>query len=294
MLGWSGWLFRFPLPGPRGRRRGGRPTVNWPLHNLDLAGSRFSPMTQINRANVKSLVPRWLFQHGVIDGVSNQTTPVIVDGTMYVTDARGSVYAVDAADGHLLWTYDVTGPHRRRRARRLRLPQPRRRLRRRRRLCRGRIVPLRARRENGQAASGFGKNGQASVILDVLRRRYPDVKTADQPGLLVHHGAADLQRRALHRQHAQREPYSRRPRARRRCENGQGALALQHGSAGRKDQGWDIAGPTWVGGERNGGGIWETPAIDPALGLLYVAVGNPFGDSKKRRARTSSPTRSSR
>jgi alcohol dehydrogenase (cytochrome c) len=49
-----------------------------------------------------------------------------------------------------------------------------------------------------------------------------------------------------------------------------------------KDQGWEIAGPTWVGGERNGGGIWETPSIDPELGLLYVAVANPFGDSTKR------------
>jgi alcohol dehydrogenase (cytochrome c) len=49
-----------------------------------------------------------------------------------------------------------------------------------------------------------------------------------------------------------------------------------------KDQGWAIAGPTWVGGERNGGGIWETPSIDPELGMLYVAVGNPFGDSTKR------------
>src|SRR5947208_17080898 len=86
----------------------GGTTVNWALHNLDLAGSRFSPMTQISRANVKTLTPRWLFQHGVIDGVSNQTTPVIVDGRMYVTDARGSVYAVDAADGHLRWIYDVT------------------------------------------------------------------------------------------------------------------------------------------------------------------------------------------
>ena len=83
-------------------------SVDWPLHNLDLAGSRFSPLDQINTSNVKSLTPRWLFQHGVIDGVSNQTTPVIVDGVMYVTDSRGSVYAVDAADGHLLWTYDVT------------------------------------------------------------------------------------------------------------------------------------------------------------------------------------------
>ena len=34
--------------------------------------------------------------------------PVIVDGVMYVTDSRGSVYAVDGADGHLLWIYDVT------------------------------------------------------------------------------------------------------------------------------------------------------------------------------------------
>src|SRR5689334_2689828 len=83
-------------------------SVDWALHNLDLAGTRFSPLDQINTRNVKSLVPRWLFQHGVIDGVSNQTTPVIVDGMMYVTDSRGSVYAVNAADGHLVWTYDVT------------------------------------------------------------------------------------------------------------------------------------------------------------------------------------------
>src|SRR5262245_101906 len=82
--------------------------VNWELHNLDLAGGRFSPLEQITRANVATLTPRWLFQTGVIDGVSNQTTPVIVDGTMYVTDPRGSVYALDAVDGTLLWTFDVT------------------------------------------------------------------------------------------------------------------------------------------------------------------------------------------
>ena len=65
--------------------------VDWPLHNLDLAGSRFSQTDQITPENAHRLTPRWLFQHGVIDGVSNQTTPVIVDGTMYVTDSRGSV-----------------------------------------------------------------------------------------------------------------------------------------------------------------------------------------------------------
>src|SRR5262245_9195191 len=50
-------------------------TVNWPLHNLDLAGSRYSTLDQINRSNVKSLVPRWLFQHGVIDGVAIRPPP---------------------------------------------------------------------------------------------------------------------------------------------------------------------------------------------------------------------------
>ena len=83
-------------------------SVDWALHNLDLAGTRFSPLDQITSSNVKALVPRWLFQHGVIDGVSNQTTPVVVDGVLYATDSRGSVYAVDAAEGRVLWTYDVT------------------------------------------------------------------------------------------------------------------------------------------------------------------------------------------
>src|ERR671930_2700072 len=84
------------------QRQSARQNVDWALHNLDLAGTRYSTLDQINKSNVKTLTPRWLFQYGIIDGVSNQTTPVIVDGVMYVTDPRGGVHAVDAADGHLL------------------------------------------------------------------------------------------------------------------------------------------------------------------------------------------------
>jgi glucose dehydrogenase len=51
----------------------GPTVVSWPLSNQDLAGTRFSPTKQISRSNVQTLTPRWLFQHGVIDGVSNQT-----------------------------------------------------------------------------------------------------------------------------------------------------------------------------------------------------------------------------
>src|SRR4030095_13527812 len=159
-----------------------RQSVSWPLHNLDLAGSRFSTLDQINTSNVRTLTPRWLFQHGVIDGVSNQTTPVVVDGMMYVTDSRGSVYAVDAADGHLRWTYDVTsllGGGAREGY-----------------IFRNRgavyangvvytaggsfLFALDA--KTGTPLRGFGKGGQASVIMDVLAPRYPDVKTAISMG----------------------------------------------------------------------------------------------------------------
>src|SRR5436190_5789194 len=152
--------------------------VNWTLHNLNLAGTRYSTMDQINTRNVKNLVPRWLFQTGVIDGVSNQTTPVIVDGTMFVTDPRGSVYALDASTGHLLWTFDVTdmiGGGRREGY-----------------VFRNRgvvyadgtvytaagsfLFALNA--ETGKPVQGFGKNGQASVILDVVKQRYPEVTAA--------------------------------------------------------------------------------------------------------------------
>jgi glucose dehydrogenase len=74
-------------------------SVNWPLHNLDLAGSRYSAMDQITRSNVATLSPRWLFQYGIIDGVSNQTTPIVVDGVMYVVQPPNDVIALDAATG---------------------------------------------------------------------------------------------------------------------------------------------------------------------------------------------------
>jgi quinohemoprotein ethanol dehydrogenase len=261
-------------------------TVNWPLHNLDLAGSRFSALDQINTSNVASLVPRWLFQHGVIDGVSNQTTPVVVDAVMYVTDARGSVYALDAADGHLLWTYDVT------------------------KLIAGRgcasgldcyifrnrgvcyangvvytaagsfIFALDA--KSGKPISTFGKDGQASVILDVLKERYPDVKTAIEMGYWFT-TAPQIYNDVLYIGSTRSESHVPGGHVLAvSAKTGKVLWVFNTIPQDEKDQGWDIAGPTWVGGERNGGGIWETPSIDPELGMMYVAVGNPFGDSTKR------------
>ena len=169
-----------------------RRSADWPLHNLDLAGSRFSTLDQINTSNVKTLTPRWLFQHGVIDGVSNQTTPIIVDEVMYVTDSRGSVYAVNAVDGHLLWTYDVTNLLGGGRADGY--------IFRNRGVCyadgvvyvAGGSFLFALDAKTGKPLAGFGKDGQASVILDVLRTRYPGRQDRHQHGVLVHHRSAGV------------------------------------------------------------------------------------------------------
>jgi quinohemoprotein ethanol dehydrogenase len=256
--------------------------ANWPLHNLDLAGTRFSTLDQITASNVRSLTPRWLFQTGVIDGVSNQTTPVVVDGVMYVTDPRGSVYALDAADGHLLWTYDVSAL--------IGGGRPEGYIFRNRGVCYSDGVVYAAAgsflfaldARTGKPVPGFGTNGQASVILDVIRQRYPDVKTAISLGYWfttapqIHNGVIYI---------GSTRSESHIPGGHVLAVNAKTGKVLWHFNTipqDEKDQGWDVAGPTWVGGERNGGGIWETMSIDPALGMLYVAVGNPFGDSTKR------------
>jgi len=256
--------------------------VDWRLHNLDLAGSRYSEMDQIDRSNVQTLAPRWLFQHGVIDGVSNQTTPVVVDGVMYLTDSRGSVYALNAADGHLLWTYDVTellGGSRREGY-----------------IFRHRgvtyangvvysaagsfIFALDA--ATGEPIAGFGENGQASPILEVLRQRYPEVETAISMGYWFT-SAPQIYNGVIYVGSTRSE--SLIPGGHVLAVDAETGEVLWHFNTipqDENDQGWEIAGPTWVGGGREGGGIWETPSIDPELGMIYVAVGNPFGDSTKR------------
>jgi len=256
--------------------------ANWVLHNLNLAGTRYSTLDQINTRNVKNLTPRWLFQTGVIDGVSNQTTPVIVDGTMFVTDPRGSVYALDASSGHLLWTFDVTdmiGGGRREGY-----------------VFRNRgvvyadgtvytaagsfLFALNA--ETGKPVQGFGQNGKASVILDVVKQRYPEVTAAISLGYWFT-TAPQYYNGVLYIGSTRSESHI--PGGHVLAVDAKTGKVLWHFNTipqDEKDQGWDIAGQTWVGGERNGGGIWETVSIDPELGLLYAAVANPFGDSTKR------------
>jgi len=80
-----------------------RDTDNWLMYGHDYANLRFSPLDQINRENVKNVVPVWSFQTGVPDGL--QATPLFVDGVIYVSTSWNHAFAIDARSGAELWHY---------------------------------------------------------------------------------------------------------------------------------------------------------------------------------------------
>jgi PQQ-dependent dehydrogenase (methanol/ethanol family) len=74
------------------------------LHtNGDYGQTRYYPNRQINRANVAKLRPAWIFQTDVKESL--ETSPIVVNGVMYVTTSFSHVYALDARTGQQLWHY---------------------------------------------------------------------------------------------------------------------------------------------------------------------------------------------
>ena len=65
--------------------------------------TRFYPEKQINKSNVGNLRPAWIFQTEVKESL--ETTPIVVDGVMYVTTSFNHVYAIDAKTGEQFWHY---------------------------------------------------------------------------------------------------------------------------------------------------------------------------------------------
>ena len=63
--------------------------------------SRFSPLTDIDRQNVKKLSVAWVFQTGI--PYQFQASPIVADGILYVTTAYNHLFAMDAVTGDPIW-----------------------------------------------------------------------------------------------------------------------------------------------------------------------------------------------
>ncbi len=89
---------------------------NWLTYYGAYDGQRYSALDQITTNNVAQLKPAWVFQAGVVGLVATPATysfeaaPIVVDGVMYVSGWDGYVWALDAANGKLLWQYKHSVP----------------------------------------------------------------------------------------------------------------------------------------------------------------------------------------
>ena len=104
---------------------------DWPTYGRDLAGTRYSPLKQINTTNVTQLARAWTY-HMAADtaapgraeegnevqggrgrgrggslGRIGEASPLIIGGVMYLTTAYGRVAALEPETGKPLWTYEV-------------------------------------------------------------------------------------------------------------------------------------------------------------------------------------------
>ena len=138
--------------------------VDWPLHNLDIRGSRYSSLDEINTSNVSRLALAWSFEAGAANSIT-QVTPLVVDGVMYL-NAGSTLFAVNAITGESIWTMSMDdtlqgrgrGPT----------------------YGGGRVYAFGGATmyatdgKTGELVESFGEGGRLEIISDALQFKYPD------------------------------------------------------------------------------------------------------------------------
>src|SRR5437660_674954 len=77
---------------------------DWSAYGGAPENDHYSPLAQINRSNVTKLAVAWTFDTGEPGGL--QTSPLEVDGVLYGITPSQKIFALDAANGKLLWKFD--------------------------------------------------------------------------------------------------------------------------------------------------------------------------------------------
>lgn len=91
-----------PARGPR----------EWRVYSADEAGTKYSELDQINRSNVATLVPAWVFRTGDMrksPASTIQCNPIVVRAVMYLSSPALKAIALQAATGRQIWEFDPGG-----------------------------------------------------------------------------------------------------------------------------------------------------------------------------------------
>jgi len=233
-------------------RHAEREPQNWLTYSGSYDSHRYSPLRQISPLNVGRLRPAWVYQ---MARPRVETSPVVVDGVMYVTEPPSTVTALDARTGRRLWRWEPTLP------RELR-------------------------------TIGFGSVNRGVAVLD--SNVYVGTIDAHLVALDARSGSVRWNVEVAENRtgHAiTSAPLAIAGKVIIGISGGEagirGFVDAYDAETGRRVwRFWTIPGPgepgneTWAGGSwRTGGGpTWLTGSYDPALNLLYWGVGNPGPD----------------
>ena len=225
---------------------------NWLTYSGGYSSQRYSLLKQIETSNVKNLELKWMVQNQVFGPW--ETSPLVVDGIMYLTQRPNDVMAVDAKTGRMFWLYRYTNSGRQQ-------------------VCCG---------AQNRGVSMLGdtlfmgtldahlvaidaKNGKplwtSLVADDTLAYSITLAPLVVKDKVIVGVGGAEYGIRGFI---AAYDPKTGKELWRFYTIPGQG----EKGSETWSGQAW----------EHGGGSVWVTGAYDPALNLTYWGVGNPGPD----------------
>jgi alcohol dehydrogenase (cytochrome c) len=238
----------------------GQPASNtWTTYGGNLYNQRYSSLNQINTSNVKNLKGAWTFHTGIASaGTSFESSPVVVNGVMYLTGPHSEVWALNAKTGQQLWAYEPN-------------------------IANIEALPLCCGQDNRGVAVGDGKVfvGQLDAKLTALDQKTGKVVWSvqvDDPRAgytetmapLYYNGQVFM---GISGAEYEIHDYVTAYDAATGKQNWRFFTIPGPGEPGHNT--WPANNDSWKYG---GGSVWQTPALDPQLGMLYVTVGNPSPD----------------
>lgn len=270
-----------------GQAADGKPSPNdWPAYGRDAGGSRYSPLDQINRENVGKLKIAWTYHTGAeeVKAVSSknaafESTPILVDGLLYLTTPYNRVIALDPATGAEKWAFDPqvalnrgyseltsrgvsawpAANGRRKAARRIFVAT-----------IDARLIALDA--ATGKTISDFGENGQVDLSKDVRMVERGNYQVTSPPAIigdLVVVGSAIGDNRGV--------------------ELERGVVRAFDAVTGKLRWSWDPipkdekdpARKTWAGmsaAKTGAANAWSIISADPERDLVFIPTSSPSPD----------------
>jgi quinoprotein glucose dehydrogenase len=260
----------------------------WPAYGRDAGGSRYSPLTQINRSNVKDLKVGWEYHTGEAGWTSAdsrksafEATPILVDGILFLSTPFDRVIALDPQTGKERWTYapsvDESEEHSEVTSRGVSTWTDSR-------LKPGsagyrriyiatidaRLIALDA--ATGKPCADFGTQGQVDLSKDVRIVNKSDYEVTSPPAIigdLVVVGSSIGDNRGVELERGVVRAYDARS----------GKLAWSWDPIPKSDA--DPARKTWQGDSNTRTGAanaWGVISADPERGLIFVPTSSPSPD----------------